>query len=133
MGAILSGFWLLLAGSVGAAPVSSAPQESSTNAEKEDSAEAAADSTEKTAGIKSVRRGDPGDLQLAYTAGPRHGFKGLTWDFLGDQKEIWTSPAHLRFSDSQWLVPLSGLTAGLFVTDRDFSKHLSQIPIGDKE
>jgi len=128
MGAILSGFWLLLAGSVGAAPVSSAPQESSTNAEKEDSAEAAADSTEKTAGIKSVRRGDPGDLQLAYTAGPRHGFKGLTWDFLGDQKEIWTSPAHLRFSDSQWLVPLSGLTAGLFVTDRDFSKHLSQNP-----
>ncbi len=48
--------------------------------------------------------------------------------FLLDQKEIWTSPAHLRWSDANWLVPLGGITAGLFVTDRDFSKHLSQNP-----
>jgi len=48
--------------------------------------------------------------------------------FVGDQKEIWTSPARLRFSDTEWLVPLSGIAAGLFVTDRDFSKHLSQNP-----
>src|SRR6266699_3027417 len=86
------------------------------------------DSAEKTAGIKSVRPGDPGDLQQAYTAGSHRGFKGLTQDFFGDQREIWTSPAKLRFSDTEWLVPLSGITAGLFVTDRDFSKHLSQSP-----
>jgi membrane-associated phospholipid phosphatase len=54
--------------------------------------------------------------------------KGLVGRFVGDQREIWTSPARLRFSDTEWLVPLSGITAGLFVTDRDFSKHLSQSP-----
>src|SRR6266481_3337649 len=53
---------------------------------------------------------------------------GLVGRFIGDQREIWTSPARLRFSDTEWLVPLSGVTAGLFVTDRDFSKHLSQNP-----
>jgi membrane-associated phospholipid phosphatase len=53
---------------------------------------------------------------------------GLVGRFLDDQRTIWTSPARLRFSDTEWLVPLSGITAGLFVTDRDFSKHLSQNP-----
>jgi len=53
---------------------------------------------------------------------------GLVGRFIGDQREIWTSPARLRFSDTEWLVPLSGITAGLLVTDRDFSKHLSQNP-----
>jgi len=53
---------------------------------------------------------------------------GLVGRFVRDQREIWTSPAKLRFSDTEWLVPLSGVTAGLFVTDRDFSKHLSQNP-----
>ncbi|MBZ5500773.1 MAG: phosphatase PAP2 family protein [Acidobacteriia bacterium] len=65
------------------------------------------------------------DKSLGPTGGPRLGLMGR---FLGDQKEIWTSPARLRFSDTDWLVPLSGITAGLFVTDRDFSKHLSQSP-----
>src|SRR5437016_4359883 len=53
---------------------------------------------------------------------------GLVERFIGDQREIWTSPAKLRFSDTEWVVPLSGITAGLFVTDHDFSKHLSQNP-----
>jgi membrane-associated phospholipid phosphatase len=53
---------------------------------------------------------------------------GLVGRFVGDQREIWNSPARLRLSDTDWLVPLSGITAGLFVTDRDFSKHLSQSP-----
>jgi membrane-associated phospholipid phosphatase len=55
--------------------------------------------------------------------GPR---MGLVPRFVDDQRELWTSPARMRFSDAQWLVPLGGLAAGLFVTDRDFSKHLSQ-------
>src|SRR6267378_2284099 len=58
----------------------------------------------------------------------QRGFEGLGKRFLEDQRQIWTSPARLRFSDTDWLVPLSGITAGLFVTDRDFSKHLSQNP-----
>ena len=45
-----------------------------------------------------------------------------------DQKQIWTSPARLRFSDTEWLVPLAGISAGLFVTDRDVSLHLSHDP-----
>jgi membrane-associated phospholipid phosphatase len=53
---------------------------------------------------------------------------GLVRRFVGDQRELWTSPAKLRLSDTEWLVPLSGITAGLFVTDRDFSKHVSQNP-----
>ncbi len=61
--AILSGFWLILAGTVGAARVSSAPQESGAATKKEGPIQPALDSAEKTAGIKSVRPGDPGDLQ----------------------------------------------------------------------
>ena len=34
-----------------------------------------------------------------------------------DQKDIWTSPFHLKPGDAKWLVPVSGITAGLFVTD----------------
>jgi hypothetical protein len=54
--------------------------------------------------------------------------KALGKEFLEDQEQIWTSPAKLRFSDAQWLVPLSGFTAGLFVTDYDYSKSLSHNP-----
>jgi Capsule assembly protein Wzi/PAP2 superfamily len=49
-------------------------------------------------------------------------------DLAGDQKDIWTSPKKVRFSDTVWLVPLSGLGAGLFVTDADTAKHLSRDP-----
>jgi hypothetical protein len=63
-----------------------------------------------------------------YPASAPRSFKGLGKEFLLDQKQIWTSPAKLRFSDTQWLVPLSGITAGLFVTDTDYSKHLSHSP-----
>ena len=57
-----------------------------------------------------------------------HTVSGLGKRFLLDQKQIWTSPAHLRWTDATWLVPLGGFTAGLFLTDRDFSKHLSHDP-----
>jgi Capsule assembly protein Wzi/PAP2 superfamily len=57
-----------------------------------------------------------------------HSFAGLGKDFLEDQKQIWTSPARLRFADADWLVPTSGFAAGLFVTDRDVSTHLSNDP-----
>jgi len=63
-----------------------------------------------------------------FTPTSHHRLSRLPSDFLLDQKEIWTGTAKLRLSDTEWLVPLSGITAGLFVTDRDFSKHLSQSP-----
>src|SRR6516164_7975208 len=53
---------------------------------------------------------------------------GLVGRLIGDQRAIWTSPRRFRFSDTEWLVRLGGLTAGLFVTDREFSRHLSQNP-----
>jgi membrane-associated phospholipid phosphatase len=53
----------------------------------------------------------------------------LLLDFAEDQRALWTAPAQLRFRDTTWLVPLSGLTAGLFVTDSSFSRHLSHDPI----
>jgi hypothetical protein len=52
----------------------------------------------------------------------------LAGRFLDDQRRIWTSPAQLRLSDTEWLFPLGGITAGLFVTDRDSNKHLSDDP-----
>jgi len=56
------------------------------------------------------------------------GIVGLGKDFLEDQKQIWTSPARLRFSDADWIVPIGGFAAGLFATDRDVSTHLSNDP-----
>jgi membrane-associated phospholipid phosphatase len=47
---------------------------------------------------------------------------------LHDQIGMWTSPSKVRFSDTTWLVPLGGITAALFVTDSDFSRHLSNNP-----
>jgi membrane-associated phospholipid phosphatase len=49
-------------------------------------------------------------------------------NFAQDQKAIWTSPGRLRFADADWLVPVSGFTAGLLVTDRDVTMHLSADP-----
>src|SRR5260370_30899128 len=50
---------------------------------------------------------------------------GLVGRFVGDQREIWRSPARLRFSDTEWLVALSGITAGTFlVGSRFFKKYL---------
>ena len=34
-----------------------------------------------------------------------------------DQKDIWTSPFHLKPGDAKWLVPAAGITTGLLVTD----------------
>jgi len=61
-------------------------------------------------------------------AGAGRSFGILARDFVNDQKEIWTSPKHLRFADADWLVPASGFAAALFVTDRDVSLHLSNDP-----
>src|SRR6266481_3172082 len=97
-------------------------------------AEKQQDATEKQGGPKAEEREvvqpkqhvSISDQEPLLTA--QHGFLGLGKDFLLDQRQIWTSPARLRFSDTDWFVPLSGITAGLLVTDRDFSKHLTQNP-----
>jgi Capsule assembly protein Wzi/PAP2 superfamily len=68
------------------------------------------------------------DPNSEFHAAPPWSLKGLGKEFLLDQEQIWTSPTKLQFSDVQWLVPLSGITAGLFVTDADYSKSSSHNP-----
>src|SRR5258708_9115074 len=58
---------------------------------------------------------------------------GLVGRFMTDQKEIWTSPTRLRFPDAEWLVPLSGITAGggffgLRYTQRGAAAHPPPTP-----
>src|SRR5882762_8357109 len=97
-------------------------------------AEKQQDATEKQSGPKAEEREMVQPKQHASIPEQepvltlQHGFRELGKDFLLDQKQIWTSPARVRFSDTEWLVPLSGITAGLMVTDHDFSKHLKQNP-----
>src|SRR5215470_3925555 len=74
-----------------------------------------------------VLHGDKETLnEFSLTA--QHRWTSLGKDFFLDQKQIWTSPAKLRLTDANWLVPVAGITAGLLVTDRDFSSRLSQNP-----
>lgn len=79
------------------------------------------------------REYETGNVGTASLAGSREyasrdALFGHFQEFLQDQGEIWSSPAHLRFSDSRWLVPFAGITAGLFATDRQYSASLSQNP-----
>lgn len=56
------------------------------------------------------------------------GFTGRIADLFEDQKNIWTAPTRVRLADAIWLVPLGGIAAGLFATDRQYSASLSQNP-----
>jgi membrane-associated phospholipid phosphatase len=44
-------------------------------------------------------------------------FKRVFLNIPGDQKTIWTSPFHIRATDSAWLLPLGAVTAGLIGSD----------------
>src|SRR5579884_155090 len=49
----------------------------------------------------------------------------LVRNFAEDQKDIWTSPFKSRVRDLNWLLPLTGLTAGLVNADAEMSSRLS--------
>ena len=49
-------------------------------------------------------------------------------NFEDDQKAIWASPFHLKPADADWLLPLGAVAGGLFATDTEFEKHLSNSP-----
>jgi len=107
---------LMLTASVSLAATPRAQEQAGGEAKQDSS------SNKKTDVSKKNRPSNP---QPNSATPPPHTVKGLTKEFLLDQKQILTSPAKLQLSDVQWLVPLSGITAGLFVTDTDFSKNLS--------
>jgi capsule assembly protein Wzi/PAP2 superfamily protein len=50
------------------------------------------------------------------------------WRVFDDQRDIWSSPKNLRFSDTIWLIPTSGFAAGLFATDTEAARHRSYNP-----
>jgi membrane-associated phospholipid phosphatase len=81
--------------------------------------------TQEKGNTKEGTEQDSADQDSSSSA---RGLTSLGKDFLQDQKQIWTSPLRLEFSDVDWLVPVSGFAAGLFVTDRDVSTHLSNDP-----
>jgi Capsule assembly protein Wzi/PAP2 superfamily len=66
------------------------------------------------------------DPEPTFTA--QHSIKQFPRDLLLDQKSIWLSPAKLSFSDTQWLFPMGGIAAGMFVTDSQWNGHLSHSP-----
>ena len=51
-------------------------------------------------------------------SGYLHPFRRMPKYVLVDQKAIWTSPFHLRWHDSAWLVPLAGATGVLIGSDQ---------------
>lgn len=83
-------------------------------------------------GIDSAARETKRSLPNQYISpdedSTRPGFMGHITDFAEDQKRIWTSPLKARLSDANWLVPLGGITAGLLVTDRQYSASINQNP-----
>jgi hypothetical protein len=45
-----------------------------------------------------------------------------------DQKAVWIGAKSVRLADADWLVPLGGAAAAMFVTDSSYSRHLSNSP-----
>ena len=90
--------------------------------EREEETEVVADSGREPAKTDMNTAPVPVSLNSYVRENP---LKRLSSDFLSDQTELWTSPSRVRFPDINWLVPLSGITAGLFVTDAQYSASLS--------
>ncbi len=86
--------------------------------------------TEKSPEKSKAKRvtDSPASVDLTPMGASHTGFRGLGRSFLLDQKQMWESPSRIRFSDTEWLVPMVGVSTGLFVTDREFSRHLSHDP-----
>ena len=79
-------------------------------------------------GASQPPKSEKGNAAAPTAAKGNNRVENLFVDFAQDQKDLWTSPKELRSEDASWLVPLSGLTAGLFVTDADYSRHISHDP-----
>ena len=85
------------------------PQEPQEQQHKQSAQEGKEKQNQKTAETKAEGDADQTDSNSA----PRIALwiKELGKGFWGDQKQIWTSPAQLRLSDANWLVPASGFAA----------------------
>ncbi len=63
------------------------------------------------------------NVATPHPAGSASGDSNPIKRFGGDQRDLWTSPAHIRPRDAKWLVILGGATAGMIVTDRAVMQH----------
>src|SRR5229473_985741 len=115
--------WSLTLTALSSLPATPQAQEERAADAKQSSSGADADVKKMTTTSKIARDPEAEPFESSHL-----GLQGLGKRFLEDQEQIWASPAKVRFSDAQWLVPVSGITAGLFVTDSDFSRHLSKNP-----
>jgi membrane-associated phospholipid phosphatase len=95
---------------------------------KEEKGEKSELATDMAAPTKTPESGIADGFIAGSVEGSRTGFAGHFADLVQDQKQIITSPTRIRFSDATWLVPLGGIAAGLFATDRQYSASLSQSP-----
>jgi len=64
------------------------------------------------------------DLPDAPKPQPEVSIRNVPRFILQDQKAIWTSPAHLKISDLEWLVPLAAGTSLAIVTDQSAMNHV---------
>ena len=122
-GLILAG-WLAVTTFVNMPAWAARPQDSQGQ-QTQASAEKKRDETDKK---ENDGNDSANDEKTQTSTAIKGNWKGLGQRFLIDQKQIWTSPARLRWPDANWLLPLSGVTAGLFVTDAEMSRHISHNP-----
>jgi len=101
------------------------------NAEAQEPETGVTENSKEMNEIKQTPKKDEAKLspaQVSFGTPSSVGPSQFVRDFLGDEKQLWTTPAKIRFEDTSWLVPLGGFYAGLFVTDSDYSRHLSHNP-----
>src|ERR1700741_5555477 len=111
---------LVLAGNLMALPQEQEKQEKAAQAEK--SGEAPKEQKPK---VEDASKDDE-DKETSVTM--PHSVRGLGERFLLDQKQIWTSPAKLRYTDLGWIIPAGGFTSMLFFTDKNVSSSISHNP-----
>lgn len=115
-------YWMIASMTLTAAGFCSAcPQQQSENASSESaSTSIEAPTANTTTSLSQQRPNWLTDLRDDLVTVPAHLFD--------DQKQIWTSPLHLRLSDTEWLLPLAGVTSAAIFTDPSFSKALPSNP-----
>jgi hypothetical protein len=66
-----------------------------------------------------------GSAATAHAPTVAHDARQFAESFVMDQKNIWTSPLHLKVADGAWLAPIAGITAGLMLTDRTTAPQIA--------
>jgi hypothetical protein len=64
------------------------------------------------------------DLPNAPQPQPDVTLRDVPRNLLHDQEAIWTSPAHVKLSDLEWIVPLAAATGVTIATDQSAMRHV---------